>query len=377
LESTWAARGREENRTSIAANNEKMPASPEREESREAVGSIAEMLRLLSSGASGAILMALGRGPLRTKGLTERVPGYAPRTIYRYAAKLAEAGVVEREEQPGVPSRVVHRLTSSRGEDLYGLLDAFARAALTRLPSGEIDAHAWASLGLLGDLWESGLVDELRCEAHSPTELARVQNGLSYHQISRRANLFTANGLLRECPERGRRRYALTEKARRGMGLIAGLGRWRHEHVVPEGTPGIAANETVSVLRTALPLVRLETQAGRCIRLSVLRGDEPYGAEGESVWARVERDGTIDSCASPSPKPDAWARGKLPGWLATILDGRRSRMQLGGDVDLAEACLAQLYEALWAGGRPAGPSLQRNGERVRLPPAALLPRRDR
>src|SRR5215213_11976278 len=81
--------------------------------------STADVLRLLSAGATGAILMALGEGPLRTKELTERVPGYAPRTIYRYAGKLAELEVVEREEEPGVPSKVVHTLSDPCGTELY------------------------------------------------------------------------------------------------------------------------------------------------------------------------------------------------------------------------------------------------------------------
>src|SRR5207237_5462876 len=83
--------------------------------------STADVLRLLSFGATGAILMALGEGPLRTKGLTERVPGYAPRTIYRYAGKLAELEVIEREEEPGVPSKVVHALSDPCGTELYTL----------------------------------------------------------------------------------------------------------------------------------------------------------------------------------------------------------------------------------------------------------------
>ena len=102
--------------------------------------STAEVLRLLSTGATGAILMVLGEGPLRTKGLTERVPGYAPRTIYRYAGKLAELEVIEREEEPGVPSKVVHALRDPCGTDLYTLVNRFADASLTRLPDGRIDA---------------------------------------------------------------------------------------------------------------------------------------------------------------------------------------------------------------------------------------------
>ncbi len=99
------------------------------------------VLRLLGAGASGAILIALGDGPLRTKDLTERVRGYTPRTVYRYSAKLAELGIMERHEEPGVPSKVVHSLTDPCGRELFEMLAAYADASLSRLPNGEIDAH--------------------------------------------------------------------------------------------------------------------------------------------------------------------------------------------------------------------------------------------
>src|SRR3954467_3117862 len=109
--------------------------------------STADVLRLLSAGATGAILMALGKGPLRTKTLTEQVPGYAPRTIYRYANKLAELEVVEREEEPGVPSKVVHTLSEACGAELYELVNRFADASMTRPPDGRRDAPARAGPG--------------------------------------------------------------------------------------------------------------------------------------------------------------------------------------------------------------------------------------
>src|SRR3954465_8840168 len=93
------------------------------EDAGVAGASPADVLRLLSAGATGAILMALGEGPLRTKTLTEQVPGYAPRTIYRYANKLAELEVVDREEEPGVPSKVVHTLSDPCGTELYELVN--------------------------------------------------------------------------------------------------------------------------------------------------------------------------------------------------------------------------------------------------------------
>jgi DNA-binding HxlR family transcriptional regulator len=309
--------------------------------------SVADVLRLLSAGATGAILMALGEGPLRTKGLTERVPGYAPRTIYRYAGKLAELEVVEREEEPGVPSKVVHTLTDPCGTELYDLVNRFADASLTRLPDGRIDAHAWASLGLVADLWETGMVEELSCGARSPTELARGPHGLSYHQVNRRAGLFKASGLLCEWQGPGRRRcYALTDKTRQTMGLIAGIGRWRHHHVVAEDEEGMTVTEMATLLRSTLPLARVPDHAGKRLKSSVLSEDEA-GGEGETISVEVEEDGKLHSCADPRQAVDGWARGKIEAWIPVILDGKSRRVLVGGDEKLIGDCLVQLHEVLW------------------------------
>jgi DNA-binding HxlR family transcriptional regulator len=299
------------------------------------------------AGATGAILMALGEGPLRTKGLTERVPGYAPRTIYRYAGKLAELEVIEREEEPGVPSKVVHTLSAPCGAELYELVNRFADASLTRLPDGRIDAHAWASLGLLADLWEARMVEDLSCEARSPTDLARGRHGLSYHQVNRRAGLFKASGLVSETEGPGRRHlYGLTEKSRRKMGLVAGIARWRHRHVVADEEEGMTAAEMATVLRVLLPLVKLPAYTGKCLRLSV-RDQDGASSEGEEVWVEVEADGTFHSCASPPADPAVWGRGTVGAWIAAMLDGDSRAVLVGGDEKLISDALEALYETLW------------------------------
>jgi DNA-binding HxlR family transcriptional regulator len=324
------------------------PASSQEDEC-VAGASTADVLRLLSAGATGAILMALGEGPLRTKSLTEAVPGYAPRTIYRYAGKLAELEVVEREEERGVPSKVVHQLSNPCGTELYELVNRFADASLTRLPDGRIDAHAWASLGLLADLWEAGMVEELACEAKSPTQLARGSHGLSYHQVNRRAGLFKTAGLLSEWQGPGRRRcYGLTEKTRRKMGLVAGVARWRHHHVVADDEEGMTAAEMATALRVVLPLVDLPEHKGKCLRLSVRSEDEAAGAEGEEVWAEVEGDGAVRSCAEAPADPDGWGRGKVKNWIPVILDGNDDQVLVGGEEALVSDSLRRLHETLWS-----------------------------
>lgn len=298
-----------------------------------------EVLRLLSGGASGAILMALGDGSLRTKELTERVHGYTPRTVYRYTSKLVEAGLIERHEEPGVPSKVTHSLTRSSGEELHDLLEAYAEASLSRLPSGEIDAHAWGSLALLADLWESEMVDELNLSPRSLTELAQGRHGLSYHQVSRRANLLAIGGFVHELPHGGRRRcYALTDKARRAMALIVGIGRWRRRHAVPTGEAGLNASEAAAVLRTALPLVALPEHGGKSFGIAVAE---------EDVWASVEPDGNVLCSAFPLSDVDGHARGGVKMWVDTLLDGPPEKLLAEGDGHLIRTCLSRLHAALW------------------------------
>lgn len=305
------------------------------------------LLRLLSSGASGSILMALGDGSLRTKELTERVPGYAPRTVYRYANKLAQIGVIERCEEPGVPSKVVHSLTEPAGRELHDLIDAYADASLRRLPSGGIGAHEWGSLALLADLWESGMIEELNHGPRTPTELSRGDHDLSFHQVSRRAGLFAIGGFVEETTNAPRqRRYVLTEKARRAMALIAGIGRWRRRHVVPKGVTGLSAREAAGLLRTVLPLVSLPEHAGKRFELEVdPQADDETGRQ--SVWGEVAADGTVAGCLDPLTDVESSARGNVAAWIDALLDGPRKEFSVRGDARLLDECLRQLRAALW------------------------------
>jgi DNA-binding HxlR family transcriptional regulator len=308
---------------------------------------ITGVLRLLGSGASGSILMALRDGPLRTKALTESVPGYAPRTIYRYTAKLTELGIVEREEEPGVPSKVVHRLSEPSGRELAELVDAYADASLGRLPSGEIGAHEWGSFALVADLWESRMVEALNLGERSLTELSHGDHDLSFHQVSRRASLFTIAGFLRETTEGGRRRsFALTEKARRALALIAGIGRWRRRHVAPMETAGLTSGEVAGLLRAVLPLVSLPDHRGMSLELRVSpRGGS--GAEEERVWAQVESDGAVVALPAPTGDADSVGFGQVADWVDAVLDGPQKELSARGDARLLDECLRQLHLVLW------------------------------
>ena len=329
-------------------------AAKEKKNSGGSELTLPEVLRLLGAGASGAILMVLGEGEVRTKELTERVRGYTPRTVYRYASRLTEIGVIERHEEPGVPSKVVHSLTKPKGHELHDLVEAYAAASLTRLPNGEIDAHAWGSLALLADLWEAGMIEELNRGPRSPTELSRGAHGLSYHQVSRRASLFSIGGFIEELPNGGRRRrYALTERARRAMALIAGIGRWRQRHLAGAEEAGMTAAEVAVALQTALPLVTLPEHSGEAFEIDVAA---------ERVWGRVEANGSVVCLEAAASNVDARGGGKVRGWLDALVTGSSHGIRVN-DCPLIETLLPRLHKTLWTGSE--------SGQRV----AALAPGR--
>lgn len=310
--------------------------------------SISDLLKLLGNGANGPILMALGPRAIRTKKLTEKVPIYAPRTVYRHARKLSELRLIEREEVAGVPSTVIHSL-SPAGRGLYHLIDAYARASAPRVSGPASGDGLWTICGLLGEMWTYGWIEELGLGGRSATELAEATSEMTFHQVSRRTHQLLSWNLLHESTVRGhRKRYQLSDQARHGMALIAGLGRWRQQYVAGEAEGGLTVEEMATKLRAALPLLNLPEHQGRSVKLGVVGPTGQDGARGSAtLTAHVSAGGTMRSVKERSAE-DAWAIGTIDTWFAALLDGDQERMRVGGDLDFVGDCLKRLHETLWA-----------------------------
>jgi DNA-binding HxlR family transcriptional regulator len=293
--------------------------------------------------------MALGPRALRTKALTERVPSFAPRTIYRYAAKLSELGLVDRREEGDVPTTVTYCLTRGPGRELFHLLDDYLSAAWLQGPEGQIGEGAWTRLSLLGDLWDSGWIEQLSSEPRSPTELAEATEGMTFHQANRRAHLICSRGLLEHHNGRGRGvRYSLSEPARRGMSLATALGRWRQRHRYAGEEAGLTVTEMATVVRASLPLIAIPEKPGSRIELGAGGGDADGNGGSRTLIAQVTQGGKVQ-VGKDSPAPvDAWALGTVNTWSRALLDGNRGRMRVGGDLKLVDACLTRLHSALQA-----------------------------
>lgn len=294
--------------------------------------SVAGILRLVGTGAGAQILMALGRGPLRTRQLTDRVEDFSARSVYRHAGEMENFGLIDRDQEPGVPSKVVLRLSEPAGRELYRLLRAFADVPLD----------------LLGELWKLGFLEELSYEPRSLAQFARGEHELTFHQVNRRVGLFLSGGLLTAAPPAGNgKRYELTDFGRRCMVLIAGIGRWRR-HVLGDGGPGLTIAEMATLLRVAMPLVTLPEHAGKRIDLTVTGAVDVGGhRDMQTLRGIVDGDGTLRFTADAGEAAEGSAGATINIWFAALLDNNRGRMRVRGDLPLVDACLTQLHAVLW------------------------------
>lgn len=309
--------------------------------------SVADVLRLVGTGAGTQILMALGRGPLRTRQLTDRVEDFSARSVYRHAGEMEDFGLIEREQEPGVPSKVVLRLSEPAGRELFRLLRAFAATSMSRSP-GRGHPFPWPPSGLLSELWKLGFLEELSYEPRSLAQFARGDHELTFHQVNRRIGLLLAGGLLTTTPPTGNgKRYELTNYGRRCMALVAGIGRWRR-HVLAGGGPGLTIPEMATVLRVAMPLVTLPEHIGERIDLTVTSAGDANGhREMQTLRGVVDIDGSLYLTAEAGEVAEGSAAATINTWFAALLDSNRGRMRVRGDLRLVDSCLTQLHSVLW------------------------------
>ncbi len=322
-----------------------MPHAPDRESVAPAAS---YAMRLLANESSGAILRSLAEGPLRSTHLTERLPHYSARTVYRRLNELAELGAVVQRSLPTSPPTVTYELTPAAGRDLLGLLDEVASTWLTHWDDGLVGSPPWALLALLADGWDSAIIHEVSKQARSLTELD-VAGELTYHQMSRRTARLAGADILERVEEGRFTRYALSERARLASLVIAASANWERKHLSREGgSPSVAPlrpGDVAALLRSALPLARLPECAG-CEFVVTVEADRSGGDSERfaSVRGTVGPDGAVRCLERGDVAPDAWVRGSIDAWLCLLIENDCSRLRVGGDRAIIEAHFERLAE---------------------------------
>jgi DNA-binding HxlR family transcriptional regulator len=315
----------------------------EREQQPAELSSPASLLTFIGSGTVGPIIAALGPRALRTNALTQRLPAYSPRTIYRHSRRLSELGLIEREETGGVPSSVLQRLSES-GRDLYRLLDSYAKGD-DGPEAGAMNGAAWTTCASIGEMWELGWIQALGQRGRSASELTAAASKLSRHQVANRTRQLQAWDLLHKSSVRGQeKRYQLSDRGRRGAALILALARWREQHVAGVADAGLSPPEAAAALRACLPLLKLPAHLEARLSFGVAGlGDE---GSGDTATVSAHLHGGRVRCVKDPTDPDSWAAGTVKSWLGAIADGKHSSLRTGGDRALVDALLAQLHDIL-------------------------------
>lgn len=299
---------------------------------------------MLGDGANGLILTALAPRALHTNALTQRLPAFAPRTIYRHSRRLTDFGLIERETTEGVPSSVIQRL-SERGRSLYRILDSFTRRDEASDATVMNGSGPWAVYTLIGEMWKLGWIQALGERGRSTSELLETSPELSRHQVDNRARQLQAWNLLHKSVGRGQaKRYHLSDRARRGSALILALAHWCERYVPGDAGPALSPSEIAAVLRACLPLLELPTHLEGSLSLGVAG----TGVNGDSETATVSahlHEGKV-RCVKGTGAPDSWAAGTVQSWLAAVVDGERGSLRTGGERAPLEACLAELRDLL-------------------------------
>jgi DNA-binding HxlR family transcriptional regulator len=198
------------------------------------------------------------------------------------------------------------------------------------------DARA---LDLVGDKWTLLIVRDLAAGPRRFVELQRVLPGISTEQLRSRLNRMVADGMLtrkrfREVPPRVD--YELTQRARDLMPILGELARWGFEWAwgPPRSTESV---DVGAIFRLAPGLIRCS--ASGTVELTV-----SDGRDGGPAPYAVTLSGGRASIAERTPeRRDATVAGDTAAWVTALSpDGDRSRLEIGGDRQLADSVLAAL-----------------------------------
>lgn len=305
-------------------------------------------LSLLAVPLNVDILLALGEEP---KSLVDirKAAGSPPQTTMRGHMKALEvAGILERRRLNDFPGSVDCDLGPA-GRDLLEVA-AVLRTWLERAPDGPIDLGSFAAKSVITALtrgWSAAIVRVLAARAVTLTDLSRLISGFSYPSLERRLGAMRLAGQIEPCPSISRGTpYRAATWLRQAIAPLAAAARWERQHLGAD-TPAIGKIDIEAAFLLALPLARVSAQGSGVCRLVV----EGQGGDGESklagVMAKVA-EGRVASCmARLQGEASCSASGSATAWLDALAEADPSRLNLGGDTDLALRLLGGVREALY------------------------------
>jgi DNA-binding HxlR family transcriptional regulator len=313
------------------------------------------VLSLLATPLNVCALQALAEGPRSLADLRRRLGSPPQTTMRRQLRALTEIGALTRQRQSAFPASMAYELTRSGRElvSVAGILEGW----LARCPEGPLPLGSSAAKSAIGALVEGFETNMLRALAAKPlslTELDDLISALSYPSLERRLAAMRTAGQIQPLPSRGRGTpYAVTEWLRLGVAPLGAAARWEILHLNGQAAP-IGNRDTETSFLLAVPLLRLSPPLRGSCRLAVeVGGAGRHRLAG--VMAVIEG-GRITACTTRiEGNPDSWIVGSFAAWLAAVTEFDSSRLDLGGDRELALGILEGLHRVLYGADPLAKP----------------------
>ena len=305
-------------------------------------------LSLLSDPLNALILKKLATGSTPLADLRVAA-GSPPQTTMRGHLKaLTDSGILERRRQREFPGAVEYELRTPGHELLAvsGVLEAW----LANAPNGPVglgSPDAKGSIKAMAEGWSSTIVRALAARPLSLTELNRLISSMNYPTIERRLCAMRLAGLIESCPGQGRGSpYGPSEWLRRAIAPLAASALWERRNAPAEVAP-IGRLDVEASFLLVIPMLDIPGDISGPCRLTV----EQRSDDGENRLAGVmveANEGRVVSCVTAlRGHADGWASGSPDAWLAAVIEGDTSRLEIGGNWHLATALLDGLHRTLF------------------------------
>lgn len=259
---------------------------------------------------------------------------------------------LEREEALAELDPDLHepiQLTAKGEETLYvsGAIERW----LSRCPQGplELGLAGARALAPMVCSWSMALTHALAAGPLTLEELRRSLVDFEPGHVERRLEMLVDSGQAEALHGTGQApTYALTDWGREAVSPIVAAVRYElrypEENILPPDVFDVEA-----AFQMALPLIRVPADVSGTVRAGVRIADPEAEEDDLVVGSTVEvADGRV-TASSPllERAPETWATGTPLDWCETVTDPAEAKLDLGGDVALAQGLVEALHERLF------------------------------
>jgi DNA-binding HxlR family transcriptional regulator len=303
-------------------------------------------LSLIEVPVNAAALGTLLDGPQSLIELREASEAPAT-TVRRHLGVLADLGAVEKRRDGTFPGTAQYELTPS-GRQLAGVARTVGRW-LASAPEGPLELRTPSgknTVKALVDGWSTSMMRALAARPLSLTDLDRLIVDVSYPSLERRLAAMRQLQLVQRTRGRnGSALHAVTDWLRRAVMPLVAAARWEAIHA-PEVAARVTNRDIETFFLLSLPLLRMSSEVNGSCRLAV----EFSNAQTQRYAGAVVtiESGRVVSCVSRlTADVSAWATGSAADWMPAVERGDHSRLELGGDRELATSVLDGMHAMLY------------------------------